>query len=128
MRQKTPEFEKTYYPLVSSQKGGKEISEFDATYDPIVSSQKWGKKTPEFDTTHDPIVSVKSEAKKLQNLTHVESTLVLENLPNLWQNMSLYIIIDPIAITCWINFGARKFTKFMAKVRFSNGCTHDFQI
>ena len=28
--------------------------------------------------------------------------------------MSLYLI-DPIAITCCVNFGARKFTKFMAK-------------
>ena len=42
---------------------------------------------------------------------------MLENSPNLWQNMSLYLI-DPITITCWINFDARKSTKFMANVRY----------
>ncbi len=36
------------------------------------------------------------------------------NSPNLWQNMSLYLI-DPIAITCCVNFGATKFTKSIAK-------------
>jgi hypothetical protein len=50
-------------------------------------------------------------------LLHVESTLVLENSPNSWQyELVSRFLIEPIAITCRINFGAGKFTKFMAKI------------
>ena len=44
MRQKTPEFDATYVPIVMNQKWGKKTPEFDATYAPIVMNQKWGKK------------------------------------------------------------------------------------
>ena len=43
--------------------------EFDKTYDPVVRKPKDMQKTPEFDTTYVPIVMNQKWDKKLQNLT-----------------------------------------------------------
>ena len=60
----------------------------------------------------------------------IESVWELEKSPNLWQKYEpvLRFLIDPRAITCWINLGAKNVTKFMANTRFFIDCIHDFQI
>ena len=66
---------------------------------PRINILRWGEKTEFF-------------------LLHVESILVLDvqNFVQKYEPVSRFLI-DPIAITCWINFSARC-TNFCANVRF----------